>query len=160
MTTISILHKKSDLVIPQNDPFKNDAIGVKPYCDNLSKLISTITQPFVLSIEAPWGYGKTAFVNIWKTDLEQNNYLCIYFNAWETDFFEEPLISFVSEIQDSLSNRLLDHQDDKIAKPLQEFIKAGEKVVSIGIPIFAKAITLGAVDRRNYLRDKKACIKK
>jgi len=147
---INCLRKIELLTIPKDNPFKNDILGLKPYCDNLSKLVSTITQPFVISIEALWGYGKTTFVNLWKADLENNKYLCLYFNAWETDFYDDPLIAFISEIQALFQGRMLEHQDDQILNPLQELINAGEKIANISIPLIVKSLSMGLVDKDTF----------
>jgi hypothetical protein len=61
---------------------------------------------FVLNIDSPWGFGKTFFLNRWKTDLEKADHLVLTFNAWENDFSKDPLLSFLSEISSQLAQKL------------------------------------------------------
>jgi hypothetical protein len=142
-----MLYKIDKIDLPDDDPFRNDPLDRRQYCDVLSKLVCSITQPFVMSLEAPWGYGKTTFIEMWKKQLEINNYLCLYFNAWETDFSNDPLISFVGEINHLLQDKLLQKPDDRIKEPLKSFIDLSEKIINVGIPVITKAITIGSIDR-------------
>jgi len=93
--------KPAPLVIPEDDPFKNDALGRKPMIESLTTLVSDVTPPFVICVDSPWGTGKTTFLELWRAHLRKlaNRSLSIlYFNAWETDFAEDPLVAFVGEI--------------------------------------------------------------
>src|SRR6185369_6936695 len=93
-----MLTKHNTIEIPIDNPFTNDKLERKVIADNLTRLVESTNQPFVMSIEAPWGWGKTTFINMWKTQLEALGHTCLYFNAWENDFVEDPLIAFVGEI--------------------------------------------------------------
>lgn len=57
---------------------------------------------FVLNVNAEWGFGKTYFLKNWKKDLESSGFAVVYFDAWASDFAEEPLLAFISEIDDGL----------------------------------------------------------
>ncbi len=65
-----MLKKNVEIEIPANDPFLNDRLGRKQIAENLTLLIQSTNQPFVLSIQAPWGWGKTTFIKMWKAQLE------------------------------------------------------------------------------------------
>src|SRR5688572_19327583 len=65
-----MLKKSSELKIDPKNPFANDALKRKPAIELLTKLAESTTQPFVLSVEAPFGQGKTTFLNLWKAQLE------------------------------------------------------------------------------------------
>ena len=93
-----MLTKNNAIEIPSDNPFANDKLERKNFAENLTQLISSTNQPFVISIEAPWGWGKTTFINMWKKQLDTLGYTCLYFNAWESDFVEDPLIAFVGEV--------------------------------------------------------------
>ena len=93
-----MLRKNPALEIPADAPFKFDQLDRALPVKNLTRLIASITQPFVLSIEAPWGQGKTTFVRMWKAHLESESYPCVYFNAWETDFVDDPILPLVGEM--------------------------------------------------------------
>lgn len=58
---------------------------------------------FVLAINAEWGLGKTFMLRCWKKDLEKSGYPAVYFDAWKNDFTPEPLVAFISEMDEGLS---------------------------------------------------------
>lgn len=89
---------------------------------------------FVLNIRADWGFGKTFFLQRWAKDLEQANFPVVFFNAWENDFCDDPLIGFIAEINDGLSDYV---KEIPVAKRhLDQALAVGRKLikpVSIGI---------------------------
>lgn len=52
----------------------------------------------VLNVNSPWGAGKSFFLNRWKDQLSKEH-VCIFFNAWETDYTGEPLLALVTCIE-------------------------------------------------------------
>jgi hypothetical protein len=49
----------------------------------------------IVALNAPFGSGKTYFLESWYKDLQNRNIPCAYFSAWETDFAQEPLVAFM-----------------------------------------------------------------
>ncbi len=47
-----------DLDISENSPFDPDHLKREPHIKYLTQFVSTIREPFVLAIDAPWGTGK------------------------------------------------------------------------------------------------------
>lgn len=52
----------------------------------------------VFSLTAPFGFGKTFFCEGLKAYLKVQGAKCILYNAWKSDFFDNPLIPIISEI--------------------------------------------------------------
>lgn len=71
---------------------------------------------FVMNIDSSWGLGKTFFLNRWKQDLENEDYLVLSFDAWANDFSKDPLLSFLSEIGSQLTHKLASAQDSENGK--------------------------------------------
>jgi len=116
--------KAIPLDIPDDDIFKNDKLQRAESVDNLTKLIKTISQPFVLSINSPWGTGKTTFINLWRKKLKQEKIYTIYYNAWESDYSHEPLLSFISEVNGQISAITTKTEvQEKLKKFKESFIK-------------------------------------
>ena len=93
--------KPKDIEIDPNlpdYPFDHDLLDRKEEIENLTQIVCNVEDPLVLAINAPWGTGKTTFVKLWCAYLEQQGLNFICFNAWETDFAEDPLIPLVSEL--------------------------------------------------------------
>ena len=64
----------------------------------------------VVSLNAPFGSGKTTFLDLWEEDLTKNfqskhKYRVIRLNAWEDDHANDPLASLVFSIVDALSDK-------------------------------------------------------
>lgn len=133
-----------ELVIPSNDPFLNDSLERKPVVEFLAGLIYKFNGPFVLALDAPWGTGKTTLVRMLKAHLEQANFQCVYFNAWQTDFVDDPLVALVAEL-DSV-NLVAGEAKSIFRKHLANAKKITTAVAKRGLIAGAKAATLGALD--------------
>ena len=84
---------------PQGDPFANDKLERKQYAKILTSLIENADDGFTMSIDAEWGNGKTTFVRMWQTYLQQEGYTTIYINAWENDFYTaDPFAVLINEM--------------------------------------------------------------
>lgn len=90
---------------------KDEAIFLKEYLiANSNKIIKynkgneeQKQNSFVLNINANWGYGKTTFLKILQQELQgEKQYICVYYDAWSNDFSDEPLLGFISEIEENL----------------------------------------------------------
>ena len=87
----------------------NDKFERKEFAKKLTRVITRYTplydEAFVLSLNAPWGSGKTTFLDMWQSDLEtpDDPYHVIRINAWETDFDEEPLIPIISALLNAIN---------------------------------------------------------
>jgi len=108
---------------------------------------------FVLNIRADWGFGKTFFLHRWSEDLRQTNFPVVFFNAWENDYCDDPLIGFIAEINDSLATHF---NDIPIAKRhLDEALAIGRKLikpVSLGIAsVIAKQLSGLSIEKLHEL---------
>jgi hypothetical protein len=87
--------------VPQKD-WDFDKLNRKPFAEKLTLALSRwykfTPEALVLSLNAPFGAGKTTFLDMWRTDLERKGHKVISLNAWETDFDEEPLIPIISAL--------------------------------------------------------------
>lgn len=93
------------LPISEDDPFANDRLGRQGSAEVLTRIVSRIEGPCVLALDAPWGYGKTTFLNMWEAWLRQEAQgfpVVACFNAWETDFTNHPFLVLSSELTQEL----------------------------------------------------------
>ena len=56
------------------------------------------TRSFVLNLDAPWGQGKSFFLDRLARDLRIDGLLVAEVNAWEDDHADDPLLSVMSAI--------------------------------------------------------------
>ena len=135
--------------IPTDAPFINDNLDRQSEIKNLTDLLVNIETPLVFTIDAKWGSGKTTFIKMWKADLATQEIFSLYFNAWETDFAEDPLIAFIGELNSSINHYLT---KDSGKKKLWEKTKtiAGH-IAKRSIPVAVKLGTAGIIDTDKIL---------
>lgn len=142
-----MLKKNTDLQIDPKDPFKEDCLHRQEAAENLTLLIRSITQPFVLSINAPWGMGKTTFIKMWQAKLKNEGHACIYFNAWGSDFSTDPLVSFIGEIDSHLEGGLISPgQKSEFKKQFNKVKKISTELLKKATPLALKLSTLGVIN--------------
>lgn len=56
--------------------------------------------PFVISVDGRWGTGKTFLLKRWRRQLEMDRYQAIYFNAWEDDYSDDPLLAIIGQLSE------------------------------------------------------------
>lgn len=134
----------SELEIPADDPFLNDALERKPVVEFLAGLLDKFNGPFVLALDSPWGTGKTTLVRMLKAKLEQSNFQCVYFNAWQTDFVDDPLVALVSELDG------LNLAEGEAKTAFQKHLGTAKKITTAvakrSLIAGAKAATFGGLD--------------
>lgn len=101
--------KHYEIAIPDSNPFENCKLDRKKYAEALTNVVATYKNGFVLSVNNPWGTGKTTFIKMWQAHLNQLSFRTLYFNAWENDFDRDPLVALISEL-----NTLNSKKDDKL----------------------------------------------
>lgn len=68
---------------------------------------------YSLAIDGQWGSGKTYVLQMLEEQLETRA-LVFHYNAWERDYYDEPLMALVSVLLDQLKeNRILLEKDDQ-----------------------------------------------
>jgi hypothetical protein len=93
-----MLRKNSRTSINLDDPWSIDKLGRRKVADYLTPVVESINQPFVISLAAPFGTGKSFFLECWKSDLQKQGFHTVLFNAWETDFSQDALFAFINAI--------------------------------------------------------------
>ena len=126
--------------IPEDNPFQNDKLEREVIAENLEKIIDATNGSLVLSIDAGWGNGKTTFINMWKKWLDNTGkYTTLYFNAWENDDCEDPLLALISELEEILKK-------DENKKVLEKIKHYGKPLLKNAIPTAFKIATGGIID--------------
>ncbi len=137
------MQKTREIEIDENDPFKNDLLDREGEIKNLTSIVLNYDDPLVLALDAPWGAGKTTFVKLWQACLKQKGNQSICFNAWETDFADDPLIVLVSELDKWIK---ASKNDPIITKWCKGIKNAFPGVVKRTVIVGTKLATLGALD--------------
>jgi hypothetical protein len=90
-------------VLPDSDAFRFDKLGRRPDAELLTALLAADARPSVISIDAPWGGGKSTFVQMWSEYLREKGHPVVVYNAWENDYVDDPLIAFIGEIEEDVA---------------------------------------------------------
>lgn len=99
----------SDITVP----FKGDLLNRKELAKKLTSYINRLKCGAVISLDAPWGEGKTWFSRHWAAQLKKDGYGVGLIDAFQEDYTEDPFLLLASEIRslsegDKLANRLTD----------------------------------------------------
>ena len=122
--------------IPGNDPWRDDLYKRKEYADQLYNLLKDQEHSIVLALDGAWGSGKSFFLQRWCTDLANAGLLSVYFNAWEDDFFANPLVSMIGQLNSTLADK---------ANKAKLNATRWQEIASRAKTVFAKAgLALGA----------------
>ena len=84
--------------ISWEQPWQDDELGRRQIAERLTKLIHNQHEPFIISIDGQWGSGKTFLLKRWQRDLENDGFRAIYYNAWEDDFCDDPLLAIIGQL--------------------------------------------------------------
>ena len=139
-------------VVPEG-PWGDDVLGRAQVAESLTNLIRHESSPFVVSIHGYWGTGKTFLLKRWQKDLENQQFKAIYFNAWEDDFCDDPLLAILGQLagyfkdgtHQGIANRIFE-----IAIPLirQNALSLLTKTTGLVLPVEGKE-----PDQRDFLEE-------
>lgn len=68
------------------------------------RLLSEDKKNVTFAINGQWGVGKTFVLNMLEEQL-QDEYLVLHYNAWEYDYYDEPLIALLTAIISQLDQK-------------------------------------------------------
>ena len=115
--------KKQPLVVNPASPFEGDALSREKVCTDLADFIVQAETPYVLAVDAPWGAGKTVFLQMLEAVCKQREIPTVFFNAWEADFHSDALAAMIGEVGEQIQ--------PQPKGELSEAVKqAGQKVLS------------------------------
>lgn len=112
-------------------------------------------SPFVLNINAEWGFGKTYFLENLAKEFETKKHPVVYFDAWKNDFTNNPLLAFISELDKTLNEYFYGAPKAKLY-----FKSAYQISKNILLPILAKKITGHALEELYELLESKEIVNK
>ena len=123
--------------VPTNDNvWVGDVLQRRKYATFLTQYLADKKTSFVININAPWGSGKSFFLEKWHEDVKKVH-PSVLFNAWENDFSNDPLLSVISCI-DSCLLPLLPNDNENSSVVENIYAGSGRLLKSVA-PILAKA---------------------
>jgi len=143
--------KFETIEVDPSAPFDNDQLNRKHEIENLSNLLLNVNTPTVLAINSPWGTGKTTFIRMWEEYLKSEGIQSLYFNAWATDFSEDPLVSFLGEMNDGLNNLI--GSSGPASEAWTRTKAFGTQIAKRGLPALIKIGTGGLIDAEKIIEE-------
>lgn len=131
--------KPQELVINSDSPFKDDLLERKQTAESLTQLVINENDGIVIALHAPWGFGKTTFLQMWLKHLEPLAIKTMYFNAWENDFSDNALVALIGELSSKLEELKSDDKNNNTAQLTQSL----DKIKRIGANILKQSIPIG-----------------
>jgi hypothetical protein len=91
---------------------RDDAFRRKPFVESIMKLIGewgkdvfSGDDSLSVSIDSPWGTGKSAMLAMWMNYINESpkysRYKVIYYNAWQNNYFNDAFRPLLYELQNS-----------------------------------------------------------
>lgn len=126
---------QNKLISTVANPFLND------YTEQLEKVSQGLTKlfeieangkPLVVTLDAPWGIGKTTFIDMWGQSLLNQKKLAIKFDAWKSDYTDYPLMALIIQLTSQLES-----QGVKKAQ-IKKITETGKKLCAALLPGLAK----------------------
>lgn len=125
----------------------NDIFGLREFGESLTNLVTNIDQPLVLTLDGPWGSGKSTFAKQWAGELRKRGLPVILFDAFANDHQEDAFVALSAEIL-AQAERLKGPK-----KPRHEFklkaTKAGRALMPVAAKIGIRAATLGVLSAKD-----------
>ena len=136
-----------EIEVPEDDPFKNDLLGLRELVEVLTHLVGSLDGPCVLAVDAAWGNGKTTFLRIWAQHLHNQGFPIVTFNAWETDFSGDPFVALCTELTDGLK----EYTNESMVQKVEATKERAKEVLRRAMPGVIRLATAGILDTNSLL---------
>lgn len=128
--------------------FNEDLLELRGFAERLEKFIAVehdyVEGSLVIALSAKFGSGKTSFLRMWGESLskpeQEEKPLMVTLNAWESDYFGDPLFAIISALSESLERE--GKSSDKLLAAAKDF---GWFATAIGGQIVKKVTGVDAL---------------
>lgn len=136
-----MLWRPKPLSIDPEDPLAGDRLGRAVHVGNLATLLANSPEGLVLSVDGPWGAGKSTFLGMLAATLRKRGHQTLSFNAWEQDYVPDPLVALLGQLSSHLKQL-----KPKTGSAAARAKKLGLSALRRGGPVAIRALTAGFVD--------------
>lgn len=136
----------------------SDHLSRQPFIDLLKNIIanqSATKTGYSVAIDGEWGSGKTWVLNELESQLDKK-YLVFHYNAWENDYYEEPLVAILSVMIEKLNS--ISKQKSFYESTVDELLK--EAASDLGILVSGILKTVVKIDIDKSIKSKKGLFKR
>ncbi len=134
-------------------PWQDDELGREQIAERLTNLIRNQQEPFVISINGQWGTGKTFLLKRWQKDREKDQFRAIYYNAWEDDFCDDPLLSIIGQMSEQFKEGKVKELTNQVGQIADQLIKQNLIAVPSKLTGLDLRVDLSKLDGRDLLQE-------
>lgn len=132
--------KSAAPVIDPSNPWADDVFEREIHGKRLTMLVERTPGSFVIAIKAPFGSGKSVFLNRWEAHLESVAKIpVVKLDAWKSDYLVDPLEALVVALATRLE-RIPDTAVESLKRRAEQAIK---NLVNYGAKLLPKILRLG-----------------
>lgn len=116
-----------------------DILQRDTYIEILKKIIDGITnssKSSVFAIDGKWGIGKSFIIDKLNHEIDKSKYVVFNYNCWQYDYYEEPLVAIISNIQDNIQYCGKYYEEEFLKE--QKAKRGMDAVYSVGNSVFKK----------------------
>jgi KAP family P-loop domain len=88
----------TDQPVAEGADTRFDGLGFDVYAQVLADASRGTPGPFTIGIFGEWGNGKTSLMRLIQRKLTSDDILCVWFNAWQYEKEEHPIVPLVGSI--------------------------------------------------------------
>jgi hypothetical protein len=102
----------------------------------LTELMDKTSDSFTIAVNGAWGTGKTVFLKCWVGHHLKNSAhdpIVVYFDAFEHDYQDDPLIALTSAIAERLENETKSNEGKSRTKAAYDKVKAAAPILGRGL---------------------------
>lgn len=96
----------------ETDHWTDDVLGRKHLATFLTKSTTELAQlrmkshgaGLTIALDSDWGTGKSFFVRHWASDLQDQGYPVVVFDAWENDIGDEAAVALMASIKSEMES--------------------------------------------------------
>lgn len=147
ISPLQVSHRLYAQGFGSDDPLQRKEAGRR-----LSDLLEKVHEPIVVALDGRWGSGKSHFLKRWvgaHTLENGGTATTVYFDAFSSDFLDDPLVALTSAIGERLTTPLERSKWEKakqaVAKLARPFFRVGLTVATAGLTELAAPVVDAAI---------------
>jgi KAP family P-loop domain len=123
-----------------------NSFGRQKYARNLIALFKESSAGLVITINSNWGDGKTTFIKMWEEMLRQDNqFIPIYFDAFQNDFSGDAFLSIATLIHQTLMDRKEEYGIDPKNERQLDYLKQSSKTLALDFAMMGTGMAISSL---------------
>lgn len=92
--------------IHNDEPTIEDKLDREQYARAFANIVASCNTPMVIGLYGTWGVGKTSLMKLIENKLDTNRIHTVWFNPWEHQFDNNPMLAFTHKLVDSVKKKV------------------------------------------------------